>query len=175
MSQERKVAQVIFSPVTGEKTGEIYQGDRIYRKKSDDYLKNTVEILANEPYTKAYHKVMFAVSNGLTGTELQMVYTLLPFLSYESGMLKHGNNGQPLTRSYISVYTGLSLKTVDRIMAGLKEKQVIGRNVVGREVQYFMNPWLFMRGKRINKTLHDMFKNSHWAKVYDTKRGDSGG
>jgi hypothetical protein len=168
VKEERKVASVMFSPETGEKVGEIYEGDRIFRKQSDEYLKNTIELLPNEPYTKTYHRVMFAVSQGLTGAELQMAYSLLPFLSYESGMLKHFN-GQPVTRQYIADYTGLSVKTVDRLLQGLKEKQVIGRNVVGREVQYFMNPWIFMRGKRVNRTLHDMFKNSRWAKVYEIK------
>jgi len=167
---ERKVTHVMFSADTWEKTGELYEGDRVLRKQSEDYLKNTIEILKDEPYTKTYHRVMFAVANCLTGAEMQLAYILLQFLSYESGMLKH-QNGQPVTRQYIAQYTGLSLKTVDKLLQKLKEKQVIGRNVVGREVQYFMNPWLFMRGQRINKTLYDMFKNSRWAKIYEIKRG----
>ena len=174
MAEEKKAVQIMYSSETGEKTGELYPGDRIYRNKSADYMKNTIEILKDEPYTKTYHKVMFAVSNCLSGKELQMIYSLVPFLSFESGMLKH-QNGQPLARAYIAEYTGLSIKTVDRLLQGLKEKQVIGRNVVGREVQYYMNPWLFMRGKRVNKTLYDMFKNSRWAKVYELKRGGPDG
>ena len=172
MSKEKAVTRVLCSPETGEKTGELYQGDRIYRKESDEYLKSTVEILPDEPYAKTFLRPMFQVARGLTGTEIQMIYSLLPYLSYESGMLKH-HNGQPVTRSYVAEMTGLSLKTVDRILSALKEKQVLGRNVVGREVQYFMNPWLFMRGKRINQTLHDMFKNSHWAKVYEMRSKSS--
>lgn len=175
MAENRKVAHVMFSPETGEKTGEIYQGDRILRKKSEEYLKETEEILPDdEPYTKTYHRAMFAVANSLTGKELQMIYCLVPFLSYESGMLRHPN-GKPLNRAYIADYTGLNVKTVDRLLQGLKEKQVIGRNVVGREVQYFLNPWLFMRGKRVNKTLKAMFQNSRWAKVYEMKRGEPDG
>lgn len=169
MEEEGRVVSIMFSPETGEKLGEMYEGDRILRKRSREYLKSTIELLPDEPYTKTYHRVMFAVSQGLTGSELQMAYSLLPFLSYESGMLKH-QNGQPLNRQYIADYTGLSIKTVDKILQGLKEKQVIGRNVVGREVQYYMNPWIFMRGQRINRTLYDMFKNSRWAKVYEVSK-----
>jgi len=97
-----------------------------------------------------------------------MVYFLLPYLSYESGMLKHPN-GQPLHRLYIAKETGLSINSVDRILQKLKENQIISRNVTGQSVQYIMNPWLFMRGKRINKTLYEMFKNTRWAKVYDLR------
>lgn len=168
MGAKRKVTRVMLSPETREEIGVMREGDRILRKETDDYLRSTQEILPDEPYIKTFNRIMFAVSNGLTGAELQMAYAIAPFLSYESGMLKH-KNGQPLTRHYIAEYTGLSIQTVDRILQGLKEKQVIGRNVVGREVQYFMNPWIFMRGKRVNNTLHDMFKNSRWAKLYSTK------
>lgn len=151
---------------TGSDAGELYEGDRIIRKQSIDYLQSTTEILPNEPYAKAFLKPMFQIAKTLKGTELQMVYFLLPYLSYESGMLKHPN-GQPLHRNYIAEKTELSLSSVDRILQKLKENRIISRNVTGNEVQYFMNPWLFMRGKRINKTLYEMFKNSEWAKVYE--------
>ena len=151
---------------TGAEDNVMYKGDRILRKKSLEYLQDTTEILHDEPYAKAYLKPMFQIAKTLKGTELQMVYFLLPFLSYESGMLKHPN-GQPLNRTYIAKETGLSINSVDRILQKLKEKRIISRNVTGHEVQYLMNPWLFMRGKRINKTLYDIFKNSEWAKVYN--------
>lgn len=165
---EKKPDRFICDYETGADAGEMYPGDRITRKKSIDYLESTTEILKDEAYIKMYNRPMFSLARSLTGSELQMVYFLLPFLSYESGMLKT-RNGQPLARKQISGKTGLSINTVDRLLQGLKEKQIIGRNVVGREVQYFMNPYLFMRGKRINKTLHDMFKNTDWAKEYDKK------
>lgn len=165
---EKKPDRFICDFETGCDAGELYPGDRILRKNTVDYLSRTVEIMANEPYTKVYNRPMFSIAKSLTGSELQMVYFLLPFMSFESGMLKT-RNGQPLNRKQIAERTGLSINTVDRLLQGLKEKQIIGRNVVGREVQYFMNPYLFMRGKRINKTLHDMFKNTVWAKEYEKK------
>lgn len=160
-----KVVRVCFDPVTGAQSGEIFEGDRILRKETDEFLKETVEILPEEPYIKAYKRSLFDLAKFLSGTEVQFLHYLLQFLSFESGALKL-DTGVFLVRSRMSDETGLSLKTIDRLLKRLKEQQIIGRNSVGREVQYFMNPWLFMRGKRINKTLYEMFKNSRWAKMY---------
>ena len=159
-----EVAQILVSPKTGEVTGELYEGDRIQRAKSNEYLKSTVELNKDEPYAKAYLRPMFDLAKALSGAALQMVYFLLPYLSYESGLFMH-HNGKPLTRLYISDTSGLALKTVDKILHGLHSKQVIGKHNNGREVHFTMNPWLFMKGKRINKTLYELFKNSRWAKV----------
>jgi len=165
---------ILCDPRTGEKTGEIRTGDKIVRARTKEYFGATVEILPDEAYIKTFTKPLTQLAETLTGPETSLVYYLVQYLSYESGMLKH-RNGQPLDRAYISDETGQSERTVDRLLQGLKEKHVMGRNVVGREVQYFLNPWLFMRGKRINRTLHDMFKNSRWAKVYELKQGGKNG
>lgn len=160
-----EITQVMYSSKTGEKTGELYQGDRIVRQKTVDYLQDTVELLPDANFVKAYTKPLTQLAKSLTGPEMNMVYYLLQYISYESGALKH-HNGQLLTRRFIANEMDLSERTVDRILQGLKAKKVISHNYIGKEVQYYVNPWLFMRGKRINKTLYEMFKNSEWAKVY---------
>ena len=82
------------------------------------------------------------------------------------------SNGRIVTRSHIAQEMQQSERQVDRTLDKLREKQVL-KKVIGakREVSIIMNPWLFMRGKRINKTLYEMFRNSDWAKVYDLKKG----
>ena len=163
-----QVTQMMVSPKTGEIVGELYEGDRIHRAKSDEYLKSTVELNKDEPYAKAYLRPMFDLAKALSGAELQMVYFLLPYLSYESGILMH-HNGKALNRAYISDMSGLSLKTIDKILQKLDAKEVIGKHSSGRMVVFTMNPWLFMKGKRINKTLFESYKNSRWAKVKEIR------
>jgi hypothetical protein len=160
--------RAVINLETGEVVHEMQPGDRILRKQSVDYLRSTVEINKDEPYAKAFIKPMFTLARSLSGPELQMVYFLLPYISYESGILMH-SNGRQLTRECISETTGLGLKTVDRILKTLFEKKVIGKHNSGREIHLTVNPWLFMRGKRINKTLYEFFKNSRWAKVCEIK------
>lgn len=162
------VKGIVTDPETGEVITHINENDRILRDKSEEYLRRTVEIMNGETYVKAWDKTMFALAKALSSTELQMVWYLSRYVSYETGLLTH-RNGRPLTRKHISDETGLSVKTVDRLMLGLKEKQVIGRHTTGRSTVFTVNPWVFTRGKRINKTLYEFFKNSRWAKVVDIK------
>lgn len=168
----QKPVKTVFDADTGEKAGDIYEGDRIVRGQSLDYLQSTMEILPGEPFIKMYARPLSFLAESMSGPEMNLIYMLLPHLGYESGMLQH-SNGQPITREYISGLTGQSERTIDRLLQGLRDKQIIGRNVVGRDVQYFANPYLFQRGRRINKTLHDMFKKSRWAKIHDFKGAEA--
>lgn len=144
---------------------DLFQGDAVLRAESRKYLKKTVEI-EESPFIKTYTKPLTQLARSLSGAEMNMVYYLLPYISYESGALKHPN-GKLLNRAYIALEMGQSERTVDRILQGLKSKKVISHNYVGKDVQYFVNPWLFMKGQRINKTLYEMFQNSEWAKIHD--------
>jgi len=154
---------------TGEVTGTLNEGDRILRKRSAEYLENNIEILPDAPYVKTFVRPMSMLSESLSGPESFMVYYLLQYLGYESGILMHPN-GQIVTRGYIAEEIGQSERQVDRTVDKLREKQVL-KKVLGakREVSIIMNPWLFMKGKRINKTLYGLFKSSRWAKVHELK------
>jgi len=165
----RGQVRIICDPETGEKIDELNTGDKIVRAKTQEYLKSTVEILPNATYIKTYLRPLAMLSESLTGPETYMVYYLLQYLSYESGILVH-QNGRTLSREYITEETGQSERQVDRTIERLKEKEVLKKVVgAGRQVCFLMNPWLFMRGKRINKTLYELFKNSRWAKVHEIK------
>lgn len=161
---------VICDGETGEKVGTINPGDKIVRAKTQEYLNDTVEILPNAAYIKTYMRPVSMLAESLTGPETFMVYYLLQYLSYESGILMH-ENGRMLTRSHVADEMGQSERQIDRTLDGLREKEVLKKVLgAGRQVCFIVNPWLFMRGKRINRTLHDMFKNSRWAKVYELKK-----
>ena len=152
---------------TGEVTGSLNEGDRIIRKKSEEYLKSTIEILPEAAYIKTYIKPLSQLAEVSSGPEMLLIYYLLQYLSFESGIVSH-SNGRIITRSYIAQELQQSERQVDRTLDKLKEREVL-KKVMGarREVTIILNPWLFMRGKRINRTLYEMFKNSRWAKVHE--------
>jgi hypothetical protein len=54
--------------------------------------------------------------------------------------------------------------TVDKLLDSLNKKQVIGKHKTGRTVCFTVNPFIFMKGNRVNKTLAKFFENSRWAK-----------
>jgi len=59
----------------------------------------------------------------------------------------------------------------------LAKKDIIYRGKNSKNRQYFVNPWLFCKGNRINKVLKTMFKNyrikilggKQWKYVKDGK------
>lgn len=141
---------------------EIREGDRIVRGKSLDIYNNTVELNKNDSYVKMYSKCMFELSNVITGKESIMLTYLLQFVSYQTGILTH-SNGICVTRGFIAKDTNQDRRTVDRTLEGLVKKKVIGKYRTGKSVCYLVNPYIFMKGTRVNKTLAKLFENTKWA------------
>lgn len=159
---------------SGEVINEIHEGDRvrIFRdKKAERRLPdNIIELNKEEPFVKLYTRVLFDLSRSLTGTESQFVNYLMQYIRYSSGVLAH-ENGKTLTRNTMSKETELSLKTVDRLLKSLIEKQVIGRHKTGHYACFTANPFIFMRGQKVTETLVKLFEGTRWAKLYE-KAGD---
>ena len=68
------------------------------------------------------------------------------------------SNKRPLDNVDIKNMIKKSEQTVTLIMEKLINKRILSRNKVGRSYQYFANPYIFFKGKFINKTLIAMFK-----------------
>lgn len=156
---------VLVGYKTGQVMGELKEGDRILRARTEDYLDNTIEINKKEPFVKVYLKAMFEVSKSIDGTCNQLLNILLPYTSYKTGILTY-SNGNKINKKHILKISGLNEKTVDRCINKLIALKVIGKHKTGREVCYTVNPYIFMRGQRVNKTLHEFFKDSRWAGLY---------
>lgn len=155
----------ILDTDNGEIVGELNFGDKIVRAKSIDYLNDTIELGEGEIFAKIYLKPMFALARNLNGTEAQFVNYLMYYISYTSGILAH-ENGKPLRRQTMSMETGQDLRTIDRILNSLIEKQVIGKHKTGKTVIFTANPFIFMRGKRVSETLYKLYQNTKWAKMH---------
>ena len=159
---------IVMDLETGEVINHVNVGDtfKIMRKNTRDFLNETVEINKGEPFIKVYAKTLFELSKSLTGTESQFVNYLIQYIKYTSGILAyHNNNENPLTRQHMAEETGLSIKTVDRIMRSLQDKQVIGKHRTGNDITFTVNPFIFMKGDRVNETLYNFFKNTRWNKT----------
>lgn len=151
----------------GEITNTYFLGDRVKvtRRESVEMLNNTVELNKNEDYVKVYRKSLFELSKRLTGTESQFINYLCNYIRYRSGILAH-DNGKPLKRQTMCTDTGLNIKTIDRILSSLISKQVLGKHKTGHVIIYTANPYIFMRGSRINTTLQRFFEKSKWARLF---------
>lgn len=150
---------------TGEVVRELGEGDRIVTKKQDDFLKRTMPLNEGEKFIKLYTKILDDLAREkLTSAEWQVVIVCLKHLSYCSGAIKYENNGEFLTPQNIEKESKLSKMTVQRAIAQLTSKKLFHKGKTGKDFQLFANPFVFMRGSEVNKTLYDMFKKSKWNK-----------
>ncbi len=158
----------IIDIATGKPTRDIFEGEtvRIYREKTKKLPDNIVELNKEEQFIKVYTRTLFELSKNLSGTESQFINYLIQYVRYNTGILAHGN-GKHLTRNAMSRETGLSKKTIDRLLFNLCAKEVLGRHKTGRTLTFTVNPFIFMRGQKVNQTLVEFFKNSRWANLYE--------
>jgi predicted transcriptional regulator len=156
---------------TGKVTHDIREGDkvRIIREKQSRPNKRSepqIYINKEEPFIKVYTKPLFELSKSLSGTESQFINYLIQFVRYDTGILAY-SNGKHITRTSMVKDTGLSKKTIDRLIISLSDKEILGKHKTGRCVTLTVNPFIFMRGHKVNQTLYEFFKDSKWAKIYE--------
>ena len=68
-------------------------------------------------------------------------------------------NGKEINFKTLSKITGISLGKLSEVVKSLIDKDILYKCKNSKNVQYFVNPWLFCKGNRINKVLKTMFKN----------------
>lgn len=98
------------------------------------------------------------LSELLTGSALGTMLALTPYIQYNSNIIAKNNSGRPLKNSDVERIMRYSNKTVKVIMDELVDKRVLFRGRTGTSYQYYANPYIFTKGRRINKTLEVMFK-----------------
>lgn len=160
---------VVLDIVTGEKLTDLNPGDRIVRGES---VKNYKEVesdqlawMQKEPFGKVYQYATTKLAKKLSKAEHMVFLYLIGFVRYGSGVLAF-SNGRYVTRASIAKELNVSLRTVDAALNRLRQHKILRKSDSWREVQYYMNPYVVSVGREINKTLHEMFKNSSWAQDY---------
>lgn len=142
---------------TGELTGTLNEGDRILRKESLLFLSATQEWHI-EHFYKGHLGEIKKWMKDLTPNEKAVLFTISPYVGYSDCCLKH-DNGAMLTFDDIVDMSGLSRGAVSETLNLLQKKDILYKGKNSKERQYFMNPWLFCKGSRINKVLQMMFRN----------------
>jgi hypothetical protein len=116
-----------------------------------------------DEFVKVFPKEIAEIAPVLSGTEIVIVMLLMSCMSYSDGLLRKGGKGKPITMEYIEKLTGYSHKTVIKSMANLVRNRVYFYGRTGRKetdpYQFYVNPYIFFKGKYINPTLVSMFKD----------------
>ena len=97
--------------------------------------------------------------------EKAFLFSIVPYVGYEDCCLKY-DNGRELKFESLLEITGISRAKLQSVVNSLIEKDIIYKGKNSNAIQYFVNPWLFCKGNRINKVLRTMFKN-YKIQVFD--------
>lgn len=97
--------------------------------------------------------------------EKAFLFSIVPYVGYEDCCLKY-DNGRELKFESLLEITGISRAKLQSVINSLVEKDIIYKGKNSNTIQYFVNPWLFCKGNRINKVLRTMFKN-YKIQVFD--------
>lgn len=164
-----KKERIILNIETGEIMGEIRDGDRIVRSKSIKMLSGT-QIWRIEKFTKGSLGEIRALIPELTSSEKSFLFCMSAYVGYEDCCLEH-DNGTPLSRDCMMDITGLSRATIFNVLNSLRKKDIIFKGKNSQGDLYFINPWIYCRGNRINNVLKTMFKN-YKVRVINKRWGD---
>lgn len=158
---------------TGEIIGMIEEGDRIIKGKSMkvfQQMKDETEEWIIENFYKGNVDELELWINDLSITEKAFLFSIVPYISYDDCHLEYKNHTDISTEDLPKI-TGMSRNTVYDVIKTLIDKDILYKGENSKNRQFFINPWLFCRGQRINKVLKAMFKN-YKIRVYGGKKWD---
>jgi hypothetical protein len=155
----KEVRRKLVDMETGEEVL-IYEGDRIVRGASTEHLekKSKCQEWKIENFFKGHIGEIEKWMQDLTPNEKAFMFSICPYICYESCAIQYSNGKDIGTEELVKI-TGLRRNLLYQTIEMLVKKDIIykGKNSISR--QYFVNPWLFCKGNRINKVLKTMFKN----------------
>lgn len=165
--KEEKVVVCKMVSNDGEIINEVYEGDRLVRKSTIDYLHEHVEIGKDKGFTKMFDDILFDLyAENLTGKQLSFALLMCKYIKYDSGLIAY-SNGKPIDYEGFMEITKMSQSAIFECLNVLVKKRIFAKTKVGYDIKYFANPYIFCKGTRINKTLEDTFKNSKWCALHN--------
>lgn len=151
----------------GEVLGRLGPKDRILRDASLEKLQST-DIWKIESFYKGHIGELRKLMRELSVYEKAFLFSVATYIGYEDCCLKH-DNGNELTFDCMVEITGMSRSKMSEVMDSLINKDILYRGRNSQTRQYFINPWLFCKGNRINKVLKTMFRNYKIRVLNNTK------
>lgn len=167
MDNKIAVAHVISSD-TGEQMNDIFPGDQIVRRESSESYKKYVKSKSEKEksyqrwdldnFYRANISELTLLLEELSQSEKAFLFSISPYISFEDCHLMYHNNVDIGTEELVKI-TRMSRTTVYKIIDSLISKDILYKGMNSKTRQYFVNPWIFSKGSRINKVLKTMFGN----------------
>lgn len=158
---------------TGDIEDGMFEGDRIMRKKQREYLEKNRDELEKDKIRDFGQDKRFSMLSSysakqladekLTGAEYRVLLIMISNTNYKSGLVTLANN-HPMTVDWVTKTLNITKKTTEKCFRVLADKGIIHHGTSSKKTKTFFNPYIQYKGRWINKTLYDMFKDSKWAK-----------
>jgi len=157
MNDKEELRGIIVDPKTGDITGQLYTGDRLVKRASVEYLNNTQEWKLDS-FFKGHAGEISKWMDDLSILEKALLFCICSYVNYEDCHLQYSNGNDIGTEELVKI-SGMGRRQVYETINSLIKKDILYRGKNSKNRQYFVNPWLFCKGNRINKVLKTMFKN----------------
>jgi hypothetical protein len=180
-----------ITDVNGKQIRPLYAGDKIQSGASLENYKNKKmrEIAAEksgdkqewnlEHFFKGHIPEIRELMKSLTVNQKAFLFSIATYVGYEDCCIKY-DNGKCFDFDDLVIVSGLSRGTVSKVVNELRDADIIYKGYNSKGIQYFMNPWIYCKGIRINAVLKTMFKNYHvrvlggkqWGRVGEIETGE---
>jgi len=158
--------RVVVDSDTGDVVWSLQEGDKIIPKRSLPMYSDDSERMGftNGAFGKAYAPALEKLSKlNLTAAEYKTILRLMTMVRFGSGLIAYGNY-RPISLEWIEKELDFTHRTCTNTMQRLIALRIISKSTSGIDTIYFFNPYIYQRGRYINKTLFEMFKKSEWAR-----------
>lgn len=133
------------------------KGDRIVRSTTIEFLEDTVPV-----------KIKFIKLNPIACDELAMygdeLFCLFKYVHFQTGMLVF-NNGRKVRPKHLAGILRRKRRSGSKVVAELIEKDVLHKHKEGKTYYYTMNPFICLKGKRVNKSLYEEFMKTKYRNL----------
>lgn len=162
---------MLIDAISGEICGEINVGDKIIPKPICDAFDATlrderiIPLNNGKPYMKLYRQTFELLAHEkLSSVDWNIVCLLVAKTHRKSGLIAHRNN-RPITTESLAIKLGIHPKTVEASLRRLCDSGIIARSKTAGQFRFFCNPYIFMDGRYINRTLYQMFRRTKFAQA----------
>lgn len=156
----------------GNKLKEIMEGDRFQSGASLDAfrtkkLREEAALASGdkqewnlEHFFKGHIPEIRGLMKSLSVYERSFLFSIATYVGYEDCCLKY-DNGVCLDFEALIDISYMSRGKLSEVLTDLKQADIIYKGVNSKGIQYFVNPWIYCKGVRINAVLKTMFRNYH--------------
>ena len=134
-------------------------GDRVLRKNSIEKIEKAI------PLDMRFMKINFYPFREIC-RKYSIFLSIVEYLQYETGRIVF-RNGNMINRKTLLKLCGVSKNTFDKQMSGLIKDDAIKGVRDGKNIIYFVNPYIIHIGKKVNLSLYDLFKDTQYKRTYE--------